>query len=221
MLSMKIDDSEGTADGALGGKEKSENPHAGELETDNDLTPGLTREDYLGVKVPYCETYDERMPRSHDEPTSDYLEASSLPPETQDWVSKAERSAEDMLEGFRRNGIGGANGKSSDSPPSSPSDFPSNSPTDSPSNRPSVSPSNKPTDSPSNRPTIITQGSAPPSELGVAKSTLEFARLLGRMPFSLALEKHAGSRRDGVNREVANALFRQKPQTLTHSPIER
>ena len=101
-----------------------------------------------------------------------------------------------MLEGFRRNGIGGANGKSSDSPPSSPSI------------------------SPSNRPTIVTQGSAPPSELGVAKSTLEFAHLLGRMPFSLALEKHAGSRGDGVNREVANTLFRQKPQTLTHSPIE-
>ena len=84
MLSMKIDDSEGTADGALGGKGKSENPHAGELGTDRDLTPGLTREDYLGVKVPYCEIYDERLPRSHDEPTSDYLEASSLPPETQD-----------------------------------------------------------------------------------------------------------------------------------------
>ena len=201
---MKIDDSEGTADGALGGKEKSENPHAGELETDRDLTPGLTREDYLDVKVPYCEIYNERLPRSHDEPTSDYLEASRLPPETQDWVNKAERSVEDMLEGFRRNGIGGANGKSSDSPPSSPSDFPSN----------------KPTDSPSNRPTIVTQGSAPPSELGVVKSTLEFARLLGRMPSSLALEKHAGSRGDGVNREVANTLFRQKPQTLTHSPIE-
>ena len=204
MLSMKIDDSEGTADGALGGKEKSENPHAGELELDRDLTPGLTREDYLGVKVPYCEIYDERLPRSHDEPTSDYLEASRLPPETQDWVSKAERSVEDMLECFRRNGIGGANGKSSDSPPSSPS----------------ISPSYKPTNSPSNRPTIVTQGSAPPSELGVAKSTLEFARLLGRMPFSLALEKHAGSRGDGVNREVAYTLFRQKPQTLTHSPIE-
>ena len=79
---MKIDDSEGTADEALGGKEKSENPHAGELERDKDLAPGLTWEDYLGVKVPYCETYDERLPRSHDEPTSDYLETSSLPPET-------------------------------------------------------------------------------------------------------------------------------------------
>ena len=54
MLSMKIDDSEGTADGALGGKGKSENPHAGELGTDRDLTPCLTRVDYLGVKVPYC-----------------------------------------------------------------------------------------------------------------------------------------------------------------------
>ena len=32
--------------------------------------------------------------------------------------------------------------------------------------------------------------------------------------------KHSGSRGDGVNREVANTLFRQKPQTLTHSPIE-
>ena len=30
----------------------------------------------------YCETHDERLPRSHDEPTSDYLETSSLRPET-------------------------------------------------------------------------------------------------------------------------------------------
>ena len=70
---MKIDGSEIAADGALGGKEISESPHAGVLGTDRNLSPGLTREANLGVKISYCETYDERQPRSHDEPTSDFL----------------------------------------------------------------------------------------------------------------------------------------------------
>ena len=87
MLSMYPDVSAGTAGEILGGKEKIEIPHSGELEPGSDPLPGLTSEAHWGVKSPLREAGEERSPEPPGEHSSDVQKTFSLPPESQALVS--------------------------------------------------------------------------------------------------------------------------------------